>query len=152
MSNLTYSHTITIAVPVEQVFAIAADFTKDPRWRSEVHEMRHLADGPISIGSRFREQSTVFGQQMETTTVVTAYDVNRRAVAEMVSGAPSLTSLVSTRTFAAVPGGTQFTYTLATEQEAGFVLRLLQPIFYRLYGARLRKYVETLKAMLEQAR
>jgi len=89
---------------------------------------------------------------METTTIVTAYDANRRAVVELVSGAPSLTSLVSTRTFAAVPGGTRFTYTLAVEQEVGFVLRLLQPVFYRLYGARFRKYVETLKAMLEQDR
>lgn len=151
MSNLTYSHTVTIAAPLEQVFALAADFTQDPRWRSEVREMRHLADGPISVGSHFREYSRVFGQQMETTTVVTEYDMNCRAVAKLVSGAPSLKALVSTRTFAAVANGTRFTYTLETEQEGGLALRLLQPIFGRLYAARLKQYVETLKAMLEHA-
>jgi len=50
----TIQQSVTIARPVEQVFAFLADTNNIPRWRPDVLEARS-AGGPVRVGSQFDE-------------------------------------------------------------------------------------------------
>jgi uncharacterized membrane protein len=139
-------HSVVIAAPVERVFAFAADFENDPQWRDEVQEMRYTSDPPVGMGTRAVETARILGQTLETTTVTTDYEPNRRVAAKSISGA---VPIVASRDFEAVPGGTRFTYTLEGDTSGVLLFRLMGPILTRLYQKRIEGYLGTLKDILE---
>lgn len=139
-------HSVMIAVPVERVFAFAADFENDPQWRDEVQQMRYTSDPPVGVGTRAVETARILGQTLETTTVTTDYEPNRRVAAKSISGP---VPIVASRDFEAVPGGTRFTYTLEGDTSGVLLFRLMGPILTRLYQKRIESYLGTLKGILE---
>lgn len=139
-------HSVVIAVPVERVFAFAADFENDPQWRDEVQQMRYTSDPPVGVGTRAVETARILGQTLETTTVTTDYEPNRRVAAKSISGP---VPIVASRDFEAVPGGTRFTYTLEGDTSGVLLFRLMGPILTRLYQKRIESYLGTLKGILE---
>lgn len=54
-------HSVVINAPVEQVFAFAADFENDPRWRSEVQRMLYTTGRPVGVGARAVETARMLG-------------------------------------------------------------------------------------------
>jgi uncharacterized membrane protein len=145
-SSTKYQHSVVIAAPVEHVFAFAADFENDPRWRAEVRRMRYASERPVRVGTRAVETARVLGRELETETVVTAYEPNRRVAAESVSGP---VPIVGSRDFEVVPGGTRFTYTLETDVSSVPLFRLMSPLLARWYRGRIEGYLGTLKRILE---
>ena len=139
-------HSVVINAPVERVFAFAADFENDPRWRSEVQRMRYTTGRPVGVGSRAVETARMLRQTLETTTVTTDYEPNRRVAAKSTSGP---VPIVASRDFEAVPGGTRFTYTLEGDTSGVLLLRLMGSILTRLYQKRIESYLRTLKGILE---
>lgn len=139
-------HSVVIAAPVEKVFAFAADFENDPRWRDEVQRMRYTSGRPVGVGTRAVETARVLGQTLETTTVTTDYEPNRRVAAKSVSGP---VPIVASRDFEAVPNGTRFTYTLEGDTSGVLLFRLIQPVLTRWYQRRIEGYLRTLKRILE---
>ncbi len=139
-------HSVVINAPVELVFAFAADFENDPRWRSEVQRMQYTTGRPVGVGSRAVETARMLGQTLETTTVTTDYEPNRRVAAKSTSGP---VPIVASRGFEAVPGGTRFTYTLEGDTSGVLLFRLMGPILTRLYQKRIESYLRTLKGILE---
>jgi len=139
-------YSVVIDVPVEKVFTFAADFENDPRWRTEVQRMRYTSGRPIGVGSQAVETARVLGQILETTTVTTDYEPNRRVAAKSVSGP---VPIVASRDFEVVPGGTRFTYTLEGDTSGVLLFRLGQPILTRWYQRRIESYLRTLKGILE---
>ena len=121
-------HQVVISAPVELVFDFAANYENDPRWRSEVQEMHYTSRGPVSVGTPAVETSHVLGIQLETTTVVTEYEVNRRVASSSISGP---VPVVVSRDFEAASGGTRFTYTLEGDVSRVLVFRLSQPLLVR---------------------
>ena len=139
-------HQVVISAPVELVFNFAANYENDPRWRSEVQEMHYTSRGPVSVGTPVVETSRVLGIQLETTTVVTEYEVNRRVTSSSISGP---VPVVVSRDFEAVSGGTRFTYTLEGDVSGVLVFRLSKPLLVRWYQRQLEGYLRTLKKRLE---
>lgn len=140
-------HSVVIGAPVEKVFAFAADFENDPLWRAEVQRMEYTSERPIGVGSLAVENARVLGQTLETTTVTTDYEPNRRVAAESVSGP---VPIVASRDFEAVPGGTRFTYTLESDTGGVLLFRFVQPILTRWYQKRIESYLRILKGFLEK--
>ena len=139
-------HSVVIAAPVEKVFAFAADFENDPRWRTEVQEMHYTSGRPVGVGTQAVETARVLGLRLETTTVTTDYEKNRRVTAKSVSGP---VPIVASRDFEAVPSGTRFTYTLEGDTSSVLLFRLIRPILTRWYQKRIESYLRTLKRILE---
>ena len=139
-------HSVVIAAPVERVFAFAADFENDPQWRDEVQQMRYTSDPPVGVGTRAVETARILGQTLETTTVTTDHEPNRRVAAKSISGP---VPIVASRDFESVPGGTRFTYTLEGDTSGVLLFRLMGPILTRLYQKRIESYLGTLKGILE---
>lgn len=140
------THSVLIAAPVNKVFAFAADFENDARWRDEVERMRYTSHPPVGVGSEAVENSRILGRSLETTTVITDFEPNRRVVARSISGP---VPIVSSRDFEAVQGGTRFTYTLEGDVSGVLLFRLIQPILASWYRRRLEGYLRTLKQTLE---
>ncbi len=129
-------HSVVIAAPVERVFDFAANYDNEPQWRDEVRHMLYTSAHPVGVGT----------QALETTTVITDYEKNRRVVSKSVSGP---VPIVKARDFEAVPGGTRFTYTLEGDVSGVFLFRLVRPVLARWYQRRLEGYLRTLKNILE---
>jgi uncharacterized membrane protein len=142
----TNRHSVVIAAPVERVFAFAADFENDPQCRDEIQQMRYTSDPPVGVGTRAVETARILGQTLETTTVATDCEPNRRVAAKSISGS---VPIVASRDFEAVPGGTRFTYTLEGDTSGVLLFRLMGPILTRLYQKRIESYLGTLKGILE---
>jgi uncharacterized membrane protein len=53
----------TIAAPIEAVFALAADFANAPKHVSGIKRVEMLTDGPVRVGTRFRETRVMFGKE-----------------------------------------------------------------------------------------
>lgn len=66
------TRSITIAGPIDGVFAFVADLERLPVWQPEVVEVR--CDGPLAVGSRYTEVRVFLGKRFESTLEVTALE------------------------------------------------------------------------------
>ncbi len=70
----------TIAAPPERVFAVSSDI---PRWAEVVPAIQRiemLTDGPVGVGTRFRETRLMFGREETETMEVLEFEAPRRYV------------------------------------------------------------------------
>ena len=72
---------VTIARPVEDVFAYVSDVTHLPEWQESA-----VAAGWIEPGKRFRERRSFLGRTAELELEVTACEPNRRFDVKSASG------------------------------------------------------------------
>ena len=69
---------VTIARPVEDVFAVLTDPTRSPKWARGALEGELLTDGPPRIGTQRRVVvKGMFGGTMESVMEVTELEPNR---------------------------------------------------------------------------
>jgi hypothetical protein len=66
-----------IAAPPDVVFARASDFRRAPETISAIIKTDVLTDGPIRLGTRFRETRVLFGREATEEMTVTAFDPPR---------------------------------------------------------------------------
>ena len=69
--------TTHIAAPVERVFAAFADFRNVPGRVSGIKRLQVLGDGPIGVGTRFRETRLMFGREATEEMTITEFDPPR---------------------------------------------------------------------------
>jgi uncharacterized protein YndB with AHSA1/START domain len=56
---MKFQNTITIERPPAEVFAYLADFERIPTWNYAIEETRKVSDGPVGVGTRYRQVRTV---------------------------------------------------------------------------------------------
>jgi len=75
-------HEITIrkhvSAPVEKVFEMATDFPNAPRFVKGIVKMEMLTQGPVGIGTRFRETRKVFNREATEEMEVTGFEAPQR--------------------------------------------------------------------------
>ena len=101
-----FEASVTIARPVEDVFAVISEPANDHRWSSAVIEARLTTPGPAGVGSIAHYVNRVFGRRMAYDWQIVEFEPNRRFVAKSI-GAPVPTR--ATLTFEPTNGGTRFT-------------------------------------------
>jgi hypothetical protein len=67
-----------IAAPPAIVFARASDFRRAPESISAIVKMDMLTDGPVGVGTRFRETRIVFGREATEEMTVTEFESPKR--------------------------------------------------------------------------
>jgi uncharacterized protein YndB with AHSA1/START domain len=101
--------TVTIARPVEDVFAVLSDVTKVPAWSSNTVEETLLTPGPLRKGSRRRAVIKGFaGRTMQNEAEMVEFEPNRRMVVKVLD-APVPADIVIE--FTPVDGGTRLDWT-----------------------------------------
>jgi carbon monoxide dehydrogenase subunit G len=62
---LTVERTVRTATPIDRVFAYLSDFTHTEEWDPGTVRTTRIDDGPIVVGSRFRNVSKFRGRETE---------------------------------------------------------------------------------------
>ena len=139
-------HTTSVHVqrPIEDVFAFIADGHNLTTWQHAVLEHEDLSEGPLGVGSRFREVRHVNGKPTEILAHITAYEANKR-FATYTETEPLVTVRYE---FASEHGGTRVDYTFVMETHG--VMRVMEPLIARSIKKGASQDFETLKQVLEQ--
>ena len=66
-----------INAPPEAVFAAASDFASAPQRISGIKKMEMLSQGPVGVGTRFRETRVMFGREATETMEVVDFQAGR---------------------------------------------------------------------------
>ena len=137
---------VTVARPVEDVFAVLSDVTNVPLWSSRTIEETLVTPGPLRKGSRRRAVIKGFaGRTMQNEAEMVEFDQNRRMVVEVLD-APIPARIVIE--FTPVDGGTRLDWT-GIVSPAG-VLTPTGPLIARLYRMVFEKDLRNLKAMMDR--
>ncbi|GCE13694.1 SRPBCC family protein [Tengunoibacter tsumagoiensis] len=134
---------IVIARPVEKVFAFVTQMENVKRWLP-VTEVQALSNGPLGVGSRFRQSGEFMGQHFEGAIEVTRYEPSHAFSFKLVDGPFPLSNDM---TFDAVPGGTRLT--LVGEADPGSKLKFAGPFLMPMVRKQLDTQVNTLKRVIE---
>ena len=138
-------HEVTIHLnrPVEQVFAFLADTGKVSTWQSNLLELEQLTEGPLRLGSRFREIRRLGRRDAEIEGQVIAFEANRRLEIRTTTK-PEVTVSYS---FDRENGGTRLRYKFVLLSSG--LMRLLDPLLARSIKKERQSDFETLKQILE---
>lgn len=142
----TVQGSIQINRSPEQVFQYISSFENDPRWRTDVQDMRCLDPGQAHVGQRISEQASIWGQKLETVTKITALEPGRRVELISISGQVPVKVV---RTCEPDASGTRFTYILDADIDTVLLFRILQGVLIPYYNKQIAGYLQNLKRILE---
>ena len=114
--------TIHITCPVEKVFAFLADAKNLRTWQSNLIEDQQLTEGPVRVGTQFREVRRTGPRQSEIRAEITTYDVNKRFATKTLTK-PQVTVDYALESEA---GGTRLNYKFVMVTSG--IMRLLEPL------------------------
>lgn len=101
---VTFSSTRFARAPIQTVFRHATDLRNVPNIVPGIRSIEVLTDGPVRVGTRFKETRVVFGREHSETMEVTAIDPPRACTFSCESGGARYDSRF---TFRAKDGGTE---------------------------------------------
>ena len=135
--------TMHINRPLEQVFNFLADTKNLRSWQSNLVENEQLTEGPLRVGSRFREVRRTGPRNSEIQAEMTAFEPNKRFATKTLTK-PQVTV---SYTFDNENGGTRITYKFIMIT-SGF-MRLIEPLIAGPMKKDSDSDFEKLKHMLE---
>ena len=138
------SASITIARPIEEVFAVLTDVEKTGRWFPGDVEEHWTSPPPHGLGSTRHAVVMAMGRRTENDATVTEYDPPRRGVMAGTSQGVNFTAAFD---FAEAGGGTSVAMTFITDAR-GMMKLLIRP-FTAWYGRAMQRGLENLKRMME---
>jgi uncharacterized protein YndB with AHSA1/START domain len=139
----TFQNTVMIARPIEDVFAFLSDLENVPEWNYAIVETRKISEGPVGVGSTYRQVRSV-PSRSEERLEITAYDPPRQLEVRGQLG-PFRSRLFYALN--ATPEGTRVTNTVEVELRGpGRLLgRVAVPRVRDAVAANLRKLKELLE-------
>ncbi len=134
---------IHINSPVEKVFAYLADAKNLRTWQADLIENEQLTEGPIRVGTRFREVRRTGPQQSEILAEITAFEPNKHFATKTLKGSQATVSYIVHEE----RGGTKLTYKFIL-QTSGF-MRLMEPLIAASIKKDAKSDFRKLKQILE---
>ncbi len=138
-------HTVVIERPIEEVFAFATDPNNDTLWQSTTLETEQTSEGPVGVGTTFRDTSKFLGRRIESTYEVTENEPPHRQCVRITSG-----PIPGSGCYLFEPaddGSTRFTQNF--EADVGGFFRLAEPLVGRAIRRQMEADMATLKDLLE---
>ena len=137
-------HTVIVARPIEEVFAVLTDVTLTGRWFPLDVEERWTSAPPHGVGSTRRARIRMLGRVQENEAMVTAYDPPRLAA---IAGTSPNAPFDATLRFASVDAGTKVD--AGIEIRMGGILTPIGAVFARWYGGKWDEGLINLKRLME---
>jgi len=137
--------TVHINRPPTEVFDFLLDLSNHPRVAAGIKAVRGVEDGPLTLGRRYSQTSTILGQTVDLTVEVIGCERPRELGLKTVTGLVPIT-----RTFRLdAPSDGQTDLMLSVDAELGKGMRLMQPMVERTAREQIATTLERLKAELE---
>jgi uncharacterized protein YndB with AHSA1/START domain len=143
---MKFTNMITIDRRPPEVFAFLTDFENVPLWNYAISETEKIADGPVGVGSRYRQTRTLPSRSKETFEV-TEFEPDRR-----VSIRGTLGPFHSEVAYLLEPTGNSTTFTNTMNLQPSGPLRLVAPIAASRVKSAVAANLHTLKQILETGR
>lgn len=135
---------IDIDRPVEQVFAVVADMSRNPEWQTGMVSCTWTTEPPILVGSTYDQVASFMGREILTTFEVTEFDApSRIRIESIVSTFP----LDITRTVE--PRGDGSRVVAVVRGEPGGLMKLFAPLMAFQARRSIRADYQRLKELLE---
>jgi uncharacterized membrane protein len=137
--------TVHINRPAAEVFEFLVDLGNHPRVAVGIKAVRGVEDGPLALGRRYSQTSTLLGQTVDVTIEVIGCERDRELCLKAVSG---LVPIMRTfRLDAASERETDVTFSVDAEPGRG--LRLMMPMVERTAREQIATTLERLKTVME---
>jgi uncharacterized protein YndB with AHSA1/START domain len=139
------SDSITIARPIDEVWAYVTDVTNDPAWHSDILEATKTSEGPIGIGTvwhaRFKPSMGISEGDMRVVT----FEPNRRQVMKGDIGPmhPTLTYLLE-------PSDVGTTFTRHVQISVSGWMKIMSPMMGMMLPKQNKGFLANLKRVLEE--
>lgn len=133
----------TIKRPIEEVFAVMSDASRNPQWVSGMSEQTKTSDGPIGVGTTWHGVSKFLGRRLESDQVYTEFESNRRFTWEATTPFPVTMAF----TFESVAGGTRVTQVV--EGEPGGFFKLAGPLLITAAKRQFQNDLDNLRDLME---
>ncbi len=135
-----------VAAEPARVFALASDFPNLPGHVAGIIRVEMLTDGPVGVGTRFKETRKFGGRQATETMVVAEFDAPRSYVLKARSCGSIFRSRVRVEP---APGGARLSIETTAKADSLFA-RLLSPLV-GLMAKSMKKCLEDDLAQIKQA-
>jgi uncharacterized membrane protein len=137
--------TVHINRPAAEVFDFLVDLNNHPRFAAGINAVRGAEDGPLALGRRYGQTSTLLGRTVDADIEVTRCEPARELVLKTVTGLVPVT-----RTFRlAAPSEAETDLTCSVDAEPGKGMRLMLPMLERTAREQIARTLQRLKAALE---
>lgn len=143
----TFTNTVTIGRPVEDVFAFLADFENVPTWNYAIEESAKTSPGPVGVGTIYRQTRSIPSRSVESFEVTVFEPATRLAIQGQIGAFRTQASYE----LEPVGIGTRLTNDVHVEPSSG-VLRILAPLVVLRVKAAVAENLLTLKQVLEDER
>ena len=130
--------------PVEDVFAFVSNPKNDSLWQSDTVETEITSEGPIGVGTTYRDISGFLGRRIETIFEITEYEENAKIGQKATTGPIPVDATI---TFESAEDGTKVNFT-ATGEAGGF-FKLAEPLVNRIAQRSWTANYANLKDLLE---
>jgi uncharacterized membrane protein len=135
---------VVINCPAETVLAFLKNPANDQRWQSWLLEFEQLSEGPVDVGTRFRQDLLLVGRRIEQVVEITEHRLDRRICFKVISGPLPLRGC---RRVEVVQKGTKVTFTLEGRAK-GFPV-FMGPVINRAAKKQVKADLRRLKRILE---
>jgi carbon monoxide dehydrogenase subunit G len=139
----SFSHTVEIARPPEEVFPWLLEEDKVPRWTSHL-ESYTAQDGALGTGSRVRQVLEVSGRRIDVELEITGYDPPRGAETRFSTNG---IEVINSYELAPSGDGTRLTQSVDAKP-SGLTARLLVPVIQPRLEEKLTQDLERLRVEL----
>ena len=134
----------TIKRPVEDVWAVISNVENNPKWSSAALEAKQTSPGPIGVGTTARFVGKFLGRRIESDSVVTEFEANRKYSFESKSGP---FPIKGSNTVEQIERGTRVTATF--DVEPGGFFKLAEPLVMSMAKRQLQGDLDNLKDLME---
>jgi carbon monoxide dehydrogenase subunit G len=139
----SFSHTVEIPRPPEEVFPWLLEEDKVPRWTSHLERYEAL-DGSLGSGSRVRQVLEVSGRRIDVELEITGYDPPRGAETRF-----STNGIEVINAYALEPSGAGTRLTQSVDAKpSGLTARMLVPVVQPRLEEKLTQDLERLREEL----
>jgi uncharacterized protein YndB with AHSA1/START domain len=130
----------------ERLFQLLTNFGKLPSWIPEIKKLEVITDGPIGVGTKFKETRMMFGKEATETFEITEYVANKTLTMQAHSCGMLYTV---THHFHEESDGTRIEL-IMTGQAQRFFAKLMTPLAWLMRGM-MKKHIAKDLANLAKA-
>ena len=141
---MDFTNTVTIDRPARDVFLFVSDLENVPRWNHAIIETRKTSEGPVNVGTTYRQVRSA-PTRSEETLRVSEFEPSRRFAVQGDLG-PFVGTL--TYAFEDVDGRTRLTNTASLETRG--LMRIAAPIASGRVREAVAANLDALKQLLER--
>lgn len=136
---------VAIDRPPDEVFAYLADWRNNPTWQQGMRSCVTTSDGPLRVGSTYRQEASMLGRTVHSEFVVEAYEPGRMIRITTTSGSFPIT--VERRVEAREDGGAIASAHVQGDPSGFFAVA--SPLLRRMVERSVRGDYTRLKQVLE---